>query len=280
MKFLDCAPVILIEEFETQARREPPFSPTASGALEMFAIEFEHEGCFESDDRETLRAALASYLPGKLPDEEARDLLGRLISALAMQDVWPALTKCFGDPREAFCFVRACEAGISGWRRDWKKSPAERRARFAAIRDAAHHLAGLMADSPDFRHYSIDSLIDEQKFLDYLVELYAAHDVDLGLETSSRSPARYYLGEVIPSVSAVLTGIADRADALADERPVAKKPNAVNAEVHYFVRHLSSYLRRHYGRPMHGVVTTTASVIFDLPDLDYEAVKKNAAAPD
>ena len=210
---------------------------------------------------------------GGLPDDESTALLEKLITDLNMKSVWIALDKRATQERDPWQFVQACEYGITGWRGDQKQTPGERRAFYQEIHDIAGKLQSLMHEASAFDHYSINKLVEDQKVA-WLIETLGAsisNSIPPGQEISY---ARFCLSDVIPSCFEVLQDIGEKAKQYRDETSTVKKPNSQNAKIHFFVRLLSDYCQYVYNQPLHDVVATTTSVIFDLPNCDDDYVRK------
>ena len=72
----------------------------------------------------------------------------------------------------------------------------------------------------------------------------------------------------------VLINISEKATQYGEEKPTVKKPKSENADIHYFVRSLSRYLRNRYNQPLHDVVAVTTEVTFDRQSIDSDYVRK------
>lgn len=200
-----------------------------------------------------------------LPDEESTTLLGKLITDHRMKEVWKTLARRIVKDSEFSHFFNVCEGGISGWRGDPKQTIAERKEFYQEIRDTARKLILLMHKSGRFDLYSINNLIDDQT-IEWLIE---ALDIP-----SEPSYTRFCVSDVVPHVNKVLIDISEKATQYGEEEPTVKKPKSENADIHYFVRMLSRYLKNKYKQPLHEVVAATTEVVFDRQNIDSDYVRK------
>lgn len=211
---------------------------------------------------------VASNLPDKgspcLPHEEGTTLLGKLITDLTMKDAWKTLAKRSNEG-DLYQFFTECEGGITGWRDDLKLTPAERKAFYQEIRDTSLKLKSLISKSGHFDIYFIHQIIDD-KNIKWLMEV-----LDTKYELSS---ARYAVSEIVPRIHEVLFDISEKATQYGDVESLVKKPNSENADIHYFVRILSDYLKSRYRQPLHDVVAATTMVVFDRQSIDSDYVRK------
>ena len=218
---------------------------------------------------EQLRRYLYRMPLASLPRDEGIELLERLITAEAMKSVWVALGKRVSDDRELYKFLGACERGIMGWRGDQKLSITERRKSYQDIFDTVAKLQSLMGRASDFDGYSITQLIEEEQFA-FMLQCVGAKVTD----ADEVSYARFCLSELMPSINSLFNDIGKKAKEYSNNGPVAKKPNSENAEIHYFVRTLSSYCQKTFEQPLHETVATTASVVFDQSTFDADYIRK------
>lgn len=72
----------------------------------------------------------------------------------------------------------------------------------------------------------------------------------------------------------ILLDISEKAKQYGKEEPLAKKPNSDNADIHYFARWLSEYLKKRYGQPLHDVVAATTEVACNRLSIDSDYVRK------
>lgn len=74
-------------------------------------------------------------------------------------------------------------------------------------------------------------------------------------------------------VTDLCAGIAAEVAEHAQRPRVLSRPNAANADVHYFVRQLADYLKEQYGRQLLEVIAATTNAVFDA-SLDPSHVSK------
>lgn len=265
MNYPEWAPQMLVERHKSRVDSNAPerkFKTRDPDAIVADAAQ-KHEGMTE-ENIENYRRQLYRMSFG-LPDEESTALLNQLITDPRMRGVWKTLAKRIEKDAEYLHFFSACEGGIKGWRGDLKQTAAERKAFYQEIRDVAGRLIFLMNKASEFDLYSINKLIDDQA-VEWLLEvLDAPNDV---------SYARFSVSEIIPSIYEVLIDISEKATQYGEEGSSVKKPNSPNAEIHYFIRLLSSYCQNRYNQPLHEVVAITTSVIFNQENIDADYVRK------
>lgn len=207
-----------------------------------------------------------------LPKAEGDRLLGRLLTDRRMKEVWLTLArrkKGQDDPRR---FWLTCDSCIVGWRGEPKITQNERLAILDQIKASAADLQHNMHLLKDFNHYSINALI-ETKTVEWLLETF---DSDLSQFDESRAIdyAKFCLSEVVPSFDTVLMDIHSKAEGFKKELVTVKKPKSENAQVHYFVRHLSSFFQDYFNQPLHESVAITTSVALEIEIIDSDYVRK------
>jgi hypothetical protein len=267
MKYPEWAPQILVERHKNRADSNSPERKFKTHDPETIVSDMQNRngGNITEKNIESLRRSLYRRSLFGLPDKESTALLGRLITDIRMKDVWKSLAKRVKKDQEFWDFFSACEGGIKGWRGDLKQTPSERKAFYQEIRDTAAKLQNLMNDAGEFDLYSITDLVDDQQIEWLLDVLDAPNDV---------SYARFSFSDVIPNYFWVLNDIGEKATQYGEEESSVKKPNSENADIHYFVRMLSDYLKERYGQPLHEVVAVTTEVIFDRQNIDSDYVRK------
>ena len=265
MKYPEWAPPSLVERHKNRMDSNSPdrkFKTRDPDAIVADAAQ-KHEGMTE-DNIENYRRQLYRFSLG-LPDEESTALLGKLITDTRMKDVWKALGKRIEKDIELYQFFSACEGGITGWRGDPKQTAAERKAFYQEIRDTALKLIYLMNKAGQFDLYSINELVEDRS-IEWLMGVLDA--------PNELSYARFSVSDIIPRIHEVLIDISEKATQYGEEESSVKKPNSENADIHYFVRMLSEYLKKRYGQPLHEVVAVTTEVVFDRQNIDSDYVRK------
>ena len=265
MKYPEWAPPILVERYKNRVDSNSPERKFKTGDPDKIVADAaqKHEGMTE-ESIENYRRQLYRMSLG-LPDEESTALLGKLITDQRMKDVWKALAKRIDKDIELNQFFNACEGGITGWRGNLKQTPAERKVFYQEIQDTSLKLLNLMGKSGQFDFYFIQRLIDDQS-IEWLMEVLDA--------PNELSYARFSVSEIVPRVHEVLIDISEKAKQYGEEESSVKKPNSDNADIHYFVRMLSEYLKKRYGQPLHEVVAATTEVVFDRQNIDSDYVRK------
>lgn len=267
MNYPEWAPQILVDRHKKRTDSNLPdgkFNPHDPETIIADVIQ-KHEGNITEENIEDIRRSLYRNSISGLPDKESTAILEQLITDLRMKDVWKTLAKRVVDDREFLQFFSACEGGITGWRGDLKQTSSERRAFYKEIWDTAANLQTLMSKAGEFNFYSIHKLMDDQQ-IKWLLDVLSG--------TTDIRYARFCLHDVIPSMFEILNDIAAKATQYAEEESSVKKPNSVNAEIHYFTRSLSDYCQRQYNQPLHEVVAITTAVIFNQQNIDTDYVRK------
>lgn len=262
------APVILVEGYKMWQAALPAERGRWMADPNDYIAELVRRGIsIKPDEAENIRQR--QYRERlRIPDEERMDLVRLLITDLRMRDAWSILSKRTRSDLEFYQFFEACEQAIAGWRGDSKLTAAEKRAHYTEVGQVAKRLAFLLNRSPEFDLYSAEDLIGDD-FFEYFLE-------DMGFvnpETIDKEMLRFFLGG--PPIDDVLENIAEKSDEFAKEKNLVKQPNSPNADIHYFIRSLSAYCRGKYDQPLHDVVATTTSVIFDKSNVDNTYVRKN-----
>ena len=273
MNYPDWAPQSLVDRHKSRTDSQSSERKFKTSDPETIIADIlrKHDGDITEENVEDIRRKLYRNSLSGLPDRESTALLELLITDLRMKDVWKALVRRVEDDREFLHFFSACEGGIAGWRGAQKQTASERRSFYQETYDAAARLQSLMSKASEFDFYSINDLVDDRR-VEWLLEVLDASPPLNGKDEASY--ARFCLSDVVPSIFQVLGDIGEKAKQYGEEEPLVKKPNSPNAEIHYFTRCLSAYCQRRYNQPLHDVVAITTSVIFDLPNIDADYIRK------
>lgn len=267
MNYPEWAPKILVERHKKRTDSNAPERKFKTHDPETIIADViqNHGDSLTKESLEDFRRSFYRKSLFGLPDKESTELLELLITDLRMKDVWNSLARRIVNDVGYFQFFNACEGGITGWRGSLKQTSSERREFYQKIFDAAARLQSLMIKADEFDYYSITKLVDDEQ-VEWLLEVLGApNDV---------SYARFVLSDIVPNYFFVLKDIAEKARKYGEEESSVKKPNSRNAEIHYFIRALSGYCQRGYNQPLHETVAITTSVIFDLPNIDSDYVRK------
>ncbi len=265
MKYPEWAPAILVERHKSRTdsnsseRKFKQKNPEEFVAEAVQRYESITDEAIENYRRHLYRMSLG------LPDEESTTLLGKLITDQRMKEVWKTLARRIEKDIEFFNFFGACEGCINGWRGDLKQSAAERKAFYQEINNTVEKLKYLMYKSGKFDLYYTSQLVDDRR-IEWLMD-----ELDIPEELSY---TRFCVSDIMPSIHEVLTDISEKATQYGKKVPSVKKPNSENADIHYFVRNLSQYLRNRYKQPLHEVVAATTEVVFDRQHIDSDYVRK------
>ncbi len=265
MKYPEWAPAILVEWHKSLTDSNSPERKFKQRNPEEYVAEAaqRHEGMTD-EGIENYRRYLYRMSFG-LPDEESTILLGKLITDQRMKGVWKTLTRRIEKDIEFSQFFNMCEGGISGWRGDPKQTTVERKQFYKEIQDTVGKLMFLMGKSGKFDLYLTNQLIDDQS-IEWLIET-----LDIPNESSY---TRFCVSEIVPHINEILLDISEKAKQYGEKEPSVKKPNSENADIHYFVRALSQYLKSRYNQPLHEVVAATTEVVFDRQTIDSDYVRK------
>lgn len=199
------------------------------------------------------------------PTKERVALLGRLLTDPRMKNVWNALARRISIDQEFCDFFSTCNSGLDCWRKDLKWTASERKACSQEIQDTVAKLDDLMKKSGLLNSFKIQSLMSDYAINEVLKGLGSSTDVLTG---------RITIGLRFPTISEVLIGISNEARQYDKEESTVKRPNSENADIHYFVRNLSQYLRKKYKQPLHEVVSATTEVVFNRRDISSDYVRE------
>ncbi len=255
MKYPEWAPPSLVELHKKRIDTPPPDRESDTLDPDPIDADLAHrpEGIVVSESLENFRRHLNRTSLG-LPYEESTALLGKLITDLRMKKAWKTLVKRTEKDIGLYEFFSACEGGITGWRGDLKQTAAERKTFYQDIRDTALKLASLLNKADQFDRYSINEIV-----------------VDRSNQLSYARPVSVY--ETSPHIREVLLDISEKATQYGGRKSLAKKPNSENADMHYFIRMLSQYIKNRYRQPLHEVVAATTEVVFDRKPIDTDYVR-------
>ena len=261
MNYLEWAPLILVEWHKSQLDGNSTKDKFNKGFTpnEMLNYKIMTEARIEDYQRYILRISLGYF------NEESTALLGKLMTDTRMNDVWKTLSKRIDKESDFYFFFFVCEDGISGWKSDLKQTVAERKVFYQEIQVAAGKLLNLMDKSEKFDLYSIAQLIDKERIEWLRNTLEAPKDLSF---------TKAAVTGIMPEIYKVLIDISETAARCGDEELFVKKPNSEKADIHYFARMLSQYLKDKYKQPLHEVVATTAEVVFDRKYIDSDYIRK------
>lgn len=280
MIYPEWAPRSLVELHREKLKYRPSETGFNPADPESFieSIVREHGGKLSAEGIENLRQRLYRNSFVGLPTNESAEILGRLITDQGMKSVWSSITKHAGDELGPINFFSACEDAITGWRGEQKSTKTERNKEMQRVQDIAAELSNLLHECPDFDHFSIANMIDDEH-LRVIADGIASHEVEVpGYQlrvTPDESDLRYFrmsMYEAIPSVHKVLEQVAERAKKIAARGVMVKKPGSKKAAVHYFVRIMSEYCQTQFSKPLHNVVAITAAVLFQDSCIDSSYV--------
>ncbi|SCY42311.1 hypothetical protein SAMN05216420_10632 [Nitrosospira sp. Nl5] len=268
MNYPEWAPEILVEGYKMWLAAPPAERGHWMADTNDYIAELVRRGISVTpDDAENIRQR--QYRERlRVPDEERMHLVKLLITDLRMKDAWTILSKRTRSDLEFYEFFEACEQAIAGWRGDPKLTAAEKRAHYREVGQVARRLRFLLERSPEFDLYTAEDLIEGDYFECFLEDMSFVNQ-----ENIDKDMLRFFLAG--PPANDVLENIAEKSDEYAKEENVVKQPNSPNAEIHYFIRSMSAYCMRKYAQPLHEVVAITTSVIFDIPNIDKDYVRKN-----
>lgn len=277
MKYPSWAPRVLVHEHIKLLDAGMP----QTLADEIIQARKKNEGDnLPNETEKKIRQQLERVPFASLPVHEKKELLKRMVTDERMKDVWKSLEKRVKDKFEYRAFWNKCEQGVLGWRGTKKKwTQSEFTRHMQSVHEAVIHLSKLLYDAPDFEYFSLIHLIDDEK----LESLLDALNIDIPTETLKYnafdeegycSYVRYSLNNSLPRLDEIFSDISIKALEHSQKSVIVKKPNAKNADIHYFVRTLSGYLTKKYGQPLHQVVATTTTVIFDRQEIDADLVRR------
>lgn len=267
MKYPPWAPNKLVELHKFRIENRKVRRPSIEDNIEELALEH----ALTSESKTSLRESMyRTHL--LLPEDESDDLMVKLLTDNRMKNVWAAVNKRALNEDDARNLWLSCDSALAGWRGEPKLTPQERRKLFVEIQECAYRLISLMGRTREFHHYPITDQIDAES-ITWLLEVLDADPPQVNMEEKI-SYTNFCLSDVIPSFKVLLLDIGNKALKHSSDDPVLLKPNSVNAEVHYFVRAISSHFRRVYKQPLHEAVASITCVVFDREDIDSDLVRK------
>jgi len=201
-----------------------------------------------------------------LPENEAADLLGKLLTDIRMTPVWASLKKRTNEDHLYHQFWTFCSKGIIGWRGHNNITPKIRRKNLIEIEKLSEKLVSMMDSMPEFSNFTTASTMSDKEIERFIDELGIEPDYII-------DDMRLKISTYIPQPINILYDIQIKALNHIKDEPLVKKPNSSDAPTHYFVRTLSNYLQRTYNQPLNSVVAITTSVILDT-EIDEDRVRK------
>jgi len=280
MDYPDWAPSVLVKLHKTSL--EKPI-PKAHPTIKFKKLKNIPDSVYEEIRSENYRRGII-----ELPRNEGAELLGKLLTDLNMKKVWVSLSKRNKETKQYHRYWNACQNGILGWRYNRKLTSKQHREYFNGISEDAINLYIKLRDTKEFINFSIADLIAKER-IKWCLEAIKANPLNEPSKNksnkvnSSSEPSEFSdeqiefsklaIGRIIPSLQYVLFTIAEEARQYANEKPIVLKPGSDNAEIHYFIRYLSRYMQKEYGQPLHDIVATTTSVLFEK-DIDSDYVRK------
>jgi hypothetical protein len=229
------------------------------------------EACSGGQKQEHLERYREAY--SLLPHAELIEILEELLTGYEMRAAWTSLGKVFKDDSDYRFFWIACMEAITGGRKMYRRSGAEHRKHFQKINKCASTLSQLLDETTEMYSFPVTELISDDRINRLRENLRVPPE-------SSAQHARSYLDGVIPNIQAILHNIAVKAEKISKEELLVKKPNSKTsettkkAEIHYFIRYLSRYLKDEYHKPLHEVVAATARVVFNDLEIDVDYVRQ------
>ncbi|NBQ67604.1 MAG: hypothetical protein EBU46_01750 [Nitrosomonadaceae bacterium] len=271
-KFLDNAPQILIQSLEIRHRLTSNLTSNVQNQVVDYMLEHitNIEACSEEQKRE-IRARCHEIFV-LFPLKEQIEVLEKLITNPGMKKVWNKLSKEVKDDYEYEQFWQACIEAKAGGVRDFQRTKKEHEKHFQQIKECALELSRLLEETNEMFYFPITRLISDGKIDRLRAKLHAPPE-------ASTQHVRSYLDGVIPDIQAVLHDLAVQAEKISKTAQLTKKPNSKSgektkgADVQYFVRYLSRYLKK-FEQPLHEVVAATARVVFDDINIDAEYVRQ------
>lgn len=274
MNYPDWAPTMLVNDHKRKVKLVSDNDKKSLSDPDVYIEELrkqEQYKTFTAEAFENLRQQLWRTSLD-LPNNEAIILLEKLITDQRMKEVWASLLRHKVGEKDAFYFWRSCELAIIGWRGEPKIANKEKQNILKEIQNSAAKLQSNIHKLSEFEFYSINKLIDDES-VKWLLKVLDS-DLNIKNESVKINHARLSLADVIPTFDEVLMDVHSKAKILMSKELIVKKPNSENAEIHYFARKLSGWLKGYFGQPLHDVVAITSSVALDAISIDSDYVRK------
>lgn len=266
-KFPKWAPIALINTLIT--RRKLIHLMTSENQHQIVNFILEHHTNIEACSEEQKHNHIAKHhdMFDLFPQKEQVEVLEKLITNNEMETAWANLAKSIRNDYEYNNFWHTCMEAIAKGRIINQRSGAEHRKHFLEIKESASTLSRLLEETDEMHSYEITKLISDERINRLCESLRVPSEFN-------KQHARSFLDGAIPSIQAILYNIGIKADEVSKEKPLTKKPNSEKAALHCFIRHLSIYLKKQYGKPLHVVVEKTAFTIFDDTSINADYVRK------
>lgn len=279
MSYRKWAPSILVELHKTQLNK-PADTNTPENRVEKKVPLAEKKYNKKYSDDQLKSMLVMEYKKERcLKGEESNKLLLNLLTHDNMRAAWATLAKRINSDEHYLEFWTACQHGIIGWRGIEKITPAERLKKLDKIFKTSIELMDLLNSTPEFYFCNPIDLLDEEsrkKFLNFcgINKTHFRQKQNTSTNESGEITLyNVYAEDILPDMFSILFEVAIKALDYQHEQPFVKQPNSKNAPIHYFVRFLSSYLIKTYKTPLHEVVASTTSAIFN-EDIDGDYVSK------
>lgn len=219
--------------------------------------------------------------------EDAIRIFEQLACNPNMESAWMQLNKIFDDTKrqpDSWAFADFCYQTIGAWRFSPKRTPGEHKEHFEKIANDLRDVVGRIIFEPEFGMIgqiaatvrSTEMVKDDA--IEWLLDTINADPIDgkyIKDEKDAVSYLRFCLADVIPDLYEYAEWIAKRAERIAAQQSISERPNRESAERTFFIKHLSKWFRDKFHKPMHEVVASVASALFDEV-VTAETVRKAA----
>lgn len=207
-------------------------------------------------------------------------ILEALLTTPQMQSVWKSLARrnasfkpqrrhLTGGLSQPGNLFGACVRAQEDWLEAPKRTKVKGRELYRDISAQALGLAELLLEVNSRDFHSVPRFIDAERRKEFIHGLERnEHEIWYGFE----GYLDHLLGELIPSIPAILLELHKRALEEMETPLAVPQPNSPSAKLRYLVRTLSTYFKAAYGTPLHAHVAAVVSAVLKV-DVDEDRVR-------
>ena len=190
--------------------------------------------------------------------------LRKLITDSRMRRVWKTLGRYWREPSDAAVGLwHECDLAIESWQRSPRLTGREHKQYHQEIARKCKELGRLIGSSL-FRDLNLIDWFPS----DLQPKLCNIRELDYS------SPTQWLTAENL------LVAIGESARDIATWPTIMPRRRSENAQIIYFIRRVSGYFQKHYGKSFHGSVATLTDVLFSTPKpTEPDRVKKLLRIP-
>lgn len=272
-KYPDWAPKKMVDSLEARRRIDQIMTKTMQNKVVDYMLEHSTniEACSEEQKQELRARYHGNFV--LFPLKEQIGILEKLLTNPEMERVWIRISEEVKDDYEYEKFWQVCLEAVAGGRRIYQRTETQHKKHFQKIKKYALELSRSLEETDEMIYFPTTRLISDDKIEQLRTNLLIPSEKNV-------QHIRSYLDGVIPDIQAILHNCALKAEEISEIKPLAKKVNSrkgentKRADVQYFVRYLSRYLREIYSKPFHEFVAAITRIVFDDINIDAEYVRQ------